>query len=643
MARHVARPGHHRRPDAARTAPTTAPAPRAASATSTRSWASCCCPSTSRPGTRWSWSRRGRFGYLLKDRVLDVDDFLDALRRVAAGGSALDPEVVARLIGGRGARDPLDTLTAREREVLALMAEGRTNVGIARRLWLTERTVETHVGTILTKLGLAGGRGAQPPGAGGADAPGHRPPRAWAPPGWRRANAALGRSDVPDAALARSERNVGPPPPLRPAAPGGAPRTGRARAAGRWRSPGPGSPAAPGTCAATAAGAAATRWAPRPPASLIPTGRAGAAVGGARLQRVALLHGTAARPPCCNRRRHPAPSAPTAPAAGSACASRCPAWISAVGHHRRSCTRRRTATGTGPPVRSAGARIRAAATASCTARLMPTPPTGDIACAASPMQQQPVGVPAAQPVQPHVEQLHVVERGERADAVREPRAAAPRAVPGTPRSPGAQHRVAALADEVGALPVVAAVDHHHELAGADPPDAARRVVGVAGQPEPPHVHRHAERPRRQPAAARTAEPRPSQATVSVARISCTRPVGPVGTARRRPGRRSWSRSVTSALRRRVNVGSVSRRVGEQVEQVPLRHHRDVLVRPGQPAEVADADGAGVELHGRRGRAGAAAARRTARRGRARRAGSAWTGARCRRGSRAGSRRASPAP
>lgn len=98
---------------------------------------------------------QGRFGYLLKDRVLDVDDFLDTLRRVAAGGSALDPEVVGRLIGGRGAGDPLATLTAREREVLAAMAEGRTNVGIARRLWLTERTVETHVGSIMSKLGLS--------------------------------------------------------------------------------------------------------------------------------------------------------------------------------------------------------------------------------------------------------------------------------------------------------------------------------------------------------------------------------------------------------------------------------------------------------------------------------------------------------
>jgi len=98
---------------------------------------------------------RGRFGYLLKDRVLDVDDFLDAIRRVAAGGTALDPEVVSRLIGGHRGDDPLAALTAREREVLAAMAEGRTNVGIARRLWLTERTVETHVGSIMAKLGLA--------------------------------------------------------------------------------------------------------------------------------------------------------------------------------------------------------------------------------------------------------------------------------------------------------------------------------------------------------------------------------------------------------------------------------------------------------------------------------------------------------
>lgn len=96
----------------------------------------------------------GHFGYLLKDRVFDVDDFLDALRRVAAGGTALDPEVVARLIGPGHAGDPLRTLTPREREVLALMAEGRTNGGIARKLWLTDRTVESHVGSILAKLGI---------------------------------------------------------------------------------------------------------------------------------------------------------------------------------------------------------------------------------------------------------------------------------------------------------------------------------------------------------------------------------------------------------------------------------------------------------------------------------------------------------
>lgn len=96
---------------------------------------------------------RGSFGYLLKDRVFDVEDFLDALRRVASGGSALDPEVVAQLINPR-TNDTLSLLTAREREVLTLMAEGRTNRGIARRLWLSDRTIETHVGNIVAKLGL---------------------------------------------------------------------------------------------------------------------------------------------------------------------------------------------------------------------------------------------------------------------------------------------------------------------------------------------------------------------------------------------------------------------------------------------------------------------------------------------------------
>jgi DNA-binding NarL/FixJ family response regulator len=97
---------------------------------------------------------QGRFGYLLKDRVFDVDDFLDAVRRVAAGGSALDPEVVSRLVAAPRQSNPLTALTPRELDVLRLMAEGRTNVGIARQLWLAERTVETHVRSIINKLHL---------------------------------------------------------------------------------------------------------------------------------------------------------------------------------------------------------------------------------------------------------------------------------------------------------------------------------------------------------------------------------------------------------------------------------------------------------------------------------------------------------
>jgi DNA-binding NarL/FixJ family response regulator len=96
----------------------------------------------------------GGFGYLLKDRVLDVEDFLEAVRRVAAGGSALDPEVVSALIASASPGNHLMALSAREREVLGLMAEGRTNVGIAKILWLTEKTVESHVRSILNKLGL---------------------------------------------------------------------------------------------------------------------------------------------------------------------------------------------------------------------------------------------------------------------------------------------------------------------------------------------------------------------------------------------------------------------------------------------------------------------------------------------------------
>ena len=96
----------------------------------------------------------GGFGYLLKDRVLAVDEFLAAAERVAQGGSALDPKVVERLISARGQPDLLAELTEREREVLELMAEGLTNAGIAKRLYLSERTVEAHVRHLLLKLDL---------------------------------------------------------------------------------------------------------------------------------------------------------------------------------------------------------------------------------------------------------------------------------------------------------------------------------------------------------------------------------------------------------------------------------------------------------------------------------------------------------
>ena len=97
-------------------------------------------------------------GYLLKDRVSDVSAFTDALRRVAAGGSALDPEVVARMVGRRRAHSPIDDLTPREREVLALMAEGKSNQGIAQSLVVTVAAVEKHVTSIFSKLDL----GAEP-------------------------------------------------------------------------------------------------------------------------------------------------------------------------------------------------------------------------------------------------------------------------------------------------------------------------------------------------------------------------------------------------------------------------------------------------------------------------------------------------
>lgn len=96
-------------------------------------------------------------GYLLKDRVADLAALSDAIRRVASGGTVIDPEVVSRLLAARGDRDTLADLTPREREVLALMAEGHSNAAIGERLFIGQKTVETHIGTIFSKLDLLPG------------------------------------------------------------------------------------------------------------------------------------------------------------------------------------------------------------------------------------------------------------------------------------------------------------------------------------------------------------------------------------------------------------------------------------------------------------------------------------------------------
>jgi DNA-binding NarL/FixJ family response regulator len=97
----------------------------------------------------------GAVGYLLKDRVFNDDQFVDAIRTVAAGGTVMDPDVVTKLLGRRFRDEPVTRLSAREREVLALMAEGRSNVAIAQRLFVTEKAVSKHTTSIFTKLGLA--------------------------------------------------------------------------------------------------------------------------------------------------------------------------------------------------------------------------------------------------------------------------------------------------------------------------------------------------------------------------------------------------------------------------------------------------------------------------------------------------------
>jgi DNA-binding NarL/FixJ family response regulator len=102
--------------------------------------------------------RLGGFGYLLKDRVLDVEEFLSAAERVARGRSALDPQVVASLVSPTPGADPLALLTEREREILELMAQGVTNTGIARRLVLSDRTVEAHVQHLFQKIQVSDGQ-----------------------------------------------------------------------------------------------------------------------------------------------------------------------------------------------------------------------------------------------------------------------------------------------------------------------------------------------------------------------------------------------------------------------------------------------------------------------------------------------------
>jgi len=98
-----------------------------------------------------------RAGYLLKTRVTDIEQFLDALERILRGGSVVDPAVVQELVAARRVHDPLEALSPREREVLTLMAEGRSNAGISQSLWVTEGTVEKHVRSILAKLKLPEG------------------------------------------------------------------------------------------------------------------------------------------------------------------------------------------------------------------------------------------------------------------------------------------------------------------------------------------------------------------------------------------------------------------------------------------------------------------------------------------------------
>jgi DNA-binding NarL/FixJ family response regulator len=140
-------------------------------------------------------------GYLLKSRVTDVEEFLDTLERIARGGSVVDPALVAELVDARRRDDPLAALSVREREVLGLMAEGRSNAGIAHRLWVTEGTVEKHVRSILTKLTLAEATDDHPP----------RPGRPHLPRGALTGHHALQLPDTADWRWASGCRHRGQP------------------------------------------------------------------------------------------------------------------------------------------------------------------------------------------------------------------------------------------------------------------------------------------------------------------------------------------------------------------------------------------------------------------------------------------------
>ena len=211
-------------------------------------------------------------------------------------------------------------------------------------------------------------------------------------------------------------------------------------------------------------------------------------------------------------------------------------------------------------------------------------------------QQQPVAVPAPQPFQAHVEQLHVVPRPQVVDPVGHPGQQGGEPTPQLLDPGRPQRGVAALADEVGALPVVATVDQHAEVPRREAADPAGRVVLAPRQPEPPHVHRHAERPRPQ------ARRRPHRRAAPVARDRHRRPQLvldpglPVDVPDARdpvPVPQQVLRLGVAAQReRRLLLGD--RR--EHVEQIPLRHQRDVLMGARQRPQVGDREAALVELH-----------------------------------------------